>query len=185
MEIIKGKEFLLKNTCVTIGKFDGLHLGHQMLLAEMQKYQNSYTTVMLNFDFSQWENTLKKGSESRKLYTEEQKISCLEKKGPAVLIEYPFDRVTADTSAYDFIKDILIGQLDAKVIVVGENFRFGRAAQGDTAFLKEYEREFGYKTIIMDCVKINDRVVSSTRIRDEISHGNLSQAEVLLNKNYW
>lgn len=185
MEIIKGKEFLFKNTCVTIGKFDGLHLGHQMLLSEMEKYKKSYTTVMLNFDFSQWESTLHKGMASQKIYSEEQKLACLEKRGPDILIEYPFDRTTADMPAYDFLKDILIGQLGTRVIVIGDNFKFGKNASGNVSFLVEHEREFGYKTVIIDCVKINDRPVSSTRIRNEIINGNVSDAELLLNRKYW
>lgn len=185
MTIIQGKEFELKNTCVTIGKFDGLHRGHQKLLTEMEKYREEYTTVMINFDFNEFESTLKKCDSASKIYSDRQKIEFLSRRGPEILIQYPFDAETAAVSAYDFLHNVLIGQLDAKIIVAGANFRFGNKAQGDTDFLKAHETEFNYKTVIVPCEKKDGEIVSSTSIRSKIRDGKQEDAEYLLNKNFW
>lgn len=185
MEIITGKAFKLDNTCVTIGKFDGLHIGHQLLLTEMEKYRGIYTTVMINFEFSQFEKTLNRGPEAIKLYTEEQKIDCLNRRGPEVLIQYPFDIETSQITAYDFLKNVLAGQLGVKVIVAGSNFRFGKGAAGDVRFLTEHEREFGYVTDIIECAERDGKIISSSRIREALKTGNNADAELFLNKKYW
>lgn len=177
-------DFKFENTVVTIGKFDGLHMGHQLLLDELKKYRNlGLKSVVLSFDFTPME--VLTGRKVRPIYTEEEKINLLKANGPDIYIEYPFTQKTADTEAVDFLQKVLIGQLGARVIVAGDDFAFGKGRKGDTAFLKNHADEFGYRVVICPKMTISDEVVSSTAIRNKLESGDSAGAEIMLNKSYF
>ena len=96
------------------------------------------------------------------------------------MIDYPFDEVTKDLSAEDFIRIVLLKRLGAKAVIVGDNFRFGKGACGDISTLESYGKMYGFSTIVVPCVCYEGENVSSTRIRDELSRGNIEQAEYML-----
>lgn len=185
MKYIHGTtDFKMNNTCVTIGKFDGLHMGHQMLIGELKKYEaHGLTSVMLTFDMAPSE--VLHGEKEKQLYSEEERVRLLEKKGPQVLISYPFTRETAATEPYDFLKEVLIGKLGACVIVIGDDFRFGKDRKGDAAFLIAHEREFDYTTVVCPRLAINENIVSSSFIRDKLVAGESQTAEIMLNRAFF
>lgn len=172
-------DFKLHNSVVTLGKFDGIHRGHQLLLNKVLEYKIlGYLTVM--FTFAYHPSNLFSDIEIDLIYTEEEKKHILERSGLDVLISYPFTEETASIEPEEFIKKILIGKLDAKIIVVGSDFRFGHKRRGDVALLRAMSKEYGYELIVFDKMELNHRVVSSTYIRSEIADGHIEEANKLL-----
>jgi riboflavin kinase/FMN adenylyltransferase len=177
MEIIKGKDFSLQDTCVTIGKFDGVHIGHRKILNKMKEIcvREGLKSVVITFDYSYF-NTDSAG----RLNTYKQKTDILENTGIDIMIDYPFDDETRNLSAADFIRLVLVNRLGVKAVIVGENFRFGRGAEGNTGTLDRYGRMYGFETVIVPSVCYDGKAVSSTRIREEIVRGNRDKADDML-----
>lgn len=177
------KNLKLRNTVVTLGKFDGIHIGHQDLIDQVILYKKQgYKGVM--FTFSYHPSNLVSKEEIKLIYTEEEKIEKVKSRGIDVLVSYPFTKETMSIEGEDFIKKVLIERLDAKYIVVGEDFRFGYKRRGDISLLKELEDKFGYKTIVCEKKKWNNQVVSSSRIRSKLSEGKLRQVNSMLGHPY-
>ena len=177
MKVIKEKNFVLKNTCVTIGKFDGVHMGHRRILRKMNriKEEQGLKTVVLTFDYSYFST-----DKEERLDSYDEKIKLLEASGVDIMIDYPFDDDTRTQSAEDFIKKVLVEKLGAKAVIVGDNFKFGYKASGDTEMLKKYGNELGFKTIVIPCVEYRGSAVSSTRIREELMSGHEEEALEML-----
>lgn len=184
MEYIYGKtDFVFRRTCVTLGKFDGLHRGHQRLLNELAKYEDQgLTSVMFTFDYHP--GNLFSEKEINLILTEEEKKYILQKNGPKVLISYPFTLETAAMEPEEFIEKILFQKLDAKVIVVGSDYRFGNHRRGDVNMLKQYEEKYNYQLIVCEKLMLDDSVISSTRIREQIKKGNMEYVNEMLGFPY-
>ena len=177
MEIIKGKDFSFSDTCVTIGKFDGVHIGHREILNKMKEIceKEGLKSVVITFDYSYFNSDT-----AGRLNTYEQKTDILESSGTDIMIDYPFDEETRNLSAADFIRLVLVKRLGVRAVIVGENFRFGRGAEGDTGTLKHYGGMYGFETVIVPSVCYDGEAVSSTRIRKELLHGNKLKAKDML-----
>ena len=184
MEYIAGiTDFKVNNSVVTIGKFDGLHLGHQLLMEQVIEYKKQgYRAVMFSFLFHP-ENLLRK-KELELIYTEEEKLHKLRQTGMDVLVSYPFTEETSNLEPEDFIRDILKDKLDARIIVVGKDFRFGHNRSGDIHLLKELECKYDYQLIACDKRKWHHTIISSSAIRKELSEGNMEVANAMLGKPY-
>ncbi|MBE5961303.1 MAG: bifunctional riboflavin kinase/FAD synthetase [Lachnospiraceae bacterium] len=184
MEYIYGKtDFQFQNTCVTLGKFDGLHRGHQLLLNELTKFQKQgLTSVMFTFDYHP--GNLFSDREIDLIYTEQEKKELLGRFGTEVLISYPFTEETASMEPEEFITEVLIGKLDAKAIVVGSDYRFGRGRRGDVMMLHDYAAMYGYELIVCEKLQYKGSVISSTRIREAIANGNITEANDMLGHAY-
>lgn len=185
MEYITGdKDFKLKNTIVTLGKFDGLHLGHQVLINEVLSLKNQdNTSVMFTFLYHPY--NLFSDNEFKLIFTEEEKIRKLSDFGLDVLISYPFTHETKNIEAEDFIREILVKRLDAKVIVVGNDFRFGRNRRGSVTMLKEMEKVYDFKLISFEKKMRGDIVISSSAIRTELANGNMEEVSAMLGNPYY
>lgn len=183
MEYVEGREFKYQNTAITLGKFDGIHRGHQVLLKKIISQKvNGLKSVM--FTFSSHPQNLLQHKKTNLIYTLEEKRILLERWGLDVLISYPFNKEVAAMKAYDFVKDVLVGQLDGKMIVVGQNFRFGHKREGDTDLLRKLSKEFGFELIVIDKLEYNGRRVSSSYIKELIAKGDLEYANHLLGNPY-
>jgi riboflavin kinase/FMN adenylyltransferase len=184
MKYIAGNaNFKFKNSAVTLGKFDGLHLGHQLLLDHVKSYKKlGYTTIM--FSFLYHPGHLFSDKEFELIYTEEEKATKVKKYGMDVLVSYPFTEETRSIEPEDFIRDILVGQLDAKVIVVGNDFRFGYKRRGDIKLLQKFEKTYGYKVLVCDKKEGPGGNISSSSIRNELKDGNLEAANAMLGQPY-
>lgn len=177
-------DFSIKNSAVTLGKFDGLHQGHQMLLDKVMSYkEQGYTSVM--FTFMLHPSNLFSDNEFRLIYTEEEKKRKLSQSGLDVLISYPFTHETKNIEPEDFIREILVKKLDAKVVVVGEDFRFGHNRRGDVDMLKAMETDYGFKVISFEKKRLKDTVISSSNIRSEIQKGNMEKVTEMLGQPYY
>ena len=191
MDIISDtKEFYISGrTAVAIGKFDGVHIGHQKLLMELSDAADSCDeeTRSCVFTFDPAPSVFF-GAESSLLTTRKEKRILFERKGIDILIEYPFDRETADTEPLDFLDDIIVGRIGAGVIAAGRDLSVGRKGAGDCAFLKKYGAENGIDVRIIDKIRIDldgEYEVSSTLVRDLISRAKMEDAEKMLGIPYF
>jgi len=185
MEYIAGNtNFKFRNSAVTLGKFDGIHLGHQLLLDKVISFkQLGYLAIM--FSFLYHPGNLFSDKEFEMIYSEDEKVAKLRQMDMDVLISYPFTEATRSIEPEDFIKDILVGQMDAKVIVVGNDFRFGRNRRGDIELLKQYENVYGYQLIACEKRTWKDEIISSSSIRNKIKEGNIKDANEMLGQPYF
>ncbi len=185
MEIIAGTlDFQLnRDTAVAIGKFDGLHLGHQKLLTEvLQKKADGLAACVLTFDPSP--AVLFGFSDGRELNTLQEKRSILEQMGVEVLMEFPMREETACMSPTDFVEDMLVKRLRTKWIIAGTDVSFGDKGAGDAALLQKLSEKCGYQLITIDKVKYEDEDISSTRIRKSLEQGDMPYVESLLGRPY-
>lgn len=184
MEYIAGnRNFQFKNTAVTLGKFDGLHLGHRQLIdLAVSCKQQGLTAVM--FSFLLHPGNLFSDKEFELIYTEEEKLSKLKRCGVDVLISYPFTQETRSMEPEDFIREILVKQLDAKVIIVGTDFRFGFQRRGDVKLLQDYEQTYGYQVIACEKIRWRNEIISSSSIRTALKDGDLEAVNAMLDQPY-
>ena len=177
------RQFEFTDSVVTLGKFDGIHAGHRCLLKELLASEQK---VKIVFSFYVHPSNLLNGEEKKKLiYTNEEKKQILEQSGIDVLIHYPLDRETMEMSAEDFIMEILVKKLGVKKIVVGSDFKFGYHRRGDVALLEQYASSFGYEVKVFEKVRMDDQVVSSSKIRKELQLGKIGKVNRLLTRPYF
>jgi riboflavin kinase/FMN adenylyltransferase len=184
MEYIAGNtEFQFKNGVVTLGKFDGIHIGHQCLINKVISYrEQGYLAIMFSFLYHPY--NLFSDKEFKQIYTEEEKREKIAKIGMDVLISYPFTQLTKNIEPEDFIQKILMERLDAKVIVVGEDYRFGHNRRGNVALLQQYAKIYGYRVISFQKKKWKNQIVSSSMIRNELEKGNMETVNGMLGQPY-
>lgn len=183
MKYINDTKFQLKNSAVSLGKFDGLHMGHRRLFASIQKEQKQGLMGVV-FSFLLPPGSLLRNKEVSLIYTEEEKKEILQGMGIDVLVSYPFDRLSLSMEPEDFIRDILVKKLDAKAIAVGSDFRFGHNRRGDVALLEAMAKECGYSLSVFEKVALEGEIISSTRIRRELQRGNMELSAKLLGEPY-
>lgn len=184
MEYIAGNtNFKLKNSAVTLGKFDGIHLGHRQLIDLVISYKEQGLTAVM-FSFLLHPSNLLSDREFELIYTEEEKLAKLKHSGIDVLVSYPFTEETRSMEPEIFIKEILIDKLDAKVIVVGNDFRFGFNRCGDITLLKQFETKYGYKVIDCNKLKLKKEIISSTAIRGYLKEGKMHAVNTMLGQPY-
>ena len=184
MEYISSSSFELRDTCVTLGKFDGFHIGHRRLLAALaeEKRRSGCKSAVLAFDFRP--DMFRGGNGYRLIYTEEEKKRMLADEGIDYFISYPVTRETSGTEAEEFILRVLAGQLGARLIAVGEDNRFGHNRRGDVAMLRQFSAECGFRVAAFPKVQFGGEAVSSTRIREELQRGNMEAANGMLGAAY-
>lgn len=172
-------------TAVTIGKFDGIHLGHQALLRTVVELaeENLLSSVALTFDRHP-DALLNPEAFKLPLIGPAQKAVLLAEQGIDAVVTLEFDHSLAEMSPEDFVLHILVKTLKARIVVIGEGFRFGVNGSGDTALLRTLGSQHGFRVIEMPQVCIEDVPVSSTRIRDLLDEGKVVAAAALLGRNH-
>lgn len=188
MKIIRGNCHLthvLKGSVVTLGNFDGMHLGHQALLRQLigvgRKLQ--LPTVLITFE-PQPKEFFQQQPVSR-LMRFREKCLAAENYGIDFVLCLRFNQTLADLSAEDFVKNILVDQLGMAAIVVGDDFRFGAKRAGDFALLKELGEQYNFQVVGVHTVDVEGKRVSSTRVREALRAGNMNVAEKLLGHSYY
>ncbi len=185
MEYIEGNtEFQYNNSAVTLGKFDGIHLGHKQLLNTILSYKKLGMTAIM-FSFLLHPSNLFSDKELELIYTEEEKLSILRRSGVDVLISYPLSESNKSMEPETFIREILVKKLDAKIIIVGNDYRFGSERKGDVALLKQYESIYGYKVIACEKKKYGNKIISSSLIRSGLKEGNMELVNAMLGQPYF
>jgi len=169
---------------VTIGNFDGVHLGHQMLFSEVvgKAYRHGGLSVAVTFDPHPLKVLRPDGI--RLISTTSQKIELIRLAGIDVLVVIPFTRDFAATTALDFVEKILVGTIGVRELVVGYDYAFGRGREGNIDFLREQGRRLGFPVTVVDAHYENGMLVSSTRIRELVSQGRMRDVRLLLGRHY-
>ena len=170
---------------VTIGNFDGLHLGHQAVLklVQQQAQELNGTVVVLTFDPHPL-RVLAPELELRFLSDPEEKLGLLEQAGVDVVVRLPFTREFAAQTPEEFMRDVLSKGLGSKELYVGQNFRFGQGRRGTIQTLLEAAPRLGFVVHAISPVVVSGHTVSSTRIRDLIQAGAVAEAAAMLGRSY-
>ena len=171
-------------TAVTLGKFDGLHRGHELLMQTVLEYSRNENVSSVAFTFDMPPRNKVEEIIANVLTTNEEKQYIFEKQGIDYLIECPFTTDVMSMQPKEFIEWIS-KSLQMKYVVVGDDFRFGFKRAGDYTTLQKYEDEFGYKTIVLDKLRDSNRDISSTYVREKIADGNIKKANQLLGYRYF
>ncbi len=180
MLVIKDLEkFKSPGTAVTVGKFDGVHIGHRKLLETLLSEKGDLESCVFTFDI---QNESKIMNNENRICTEEEKEKILGSLGIDKLILFPFNKDTASVTAEDFVKDILVKRLNCRLLVVGDDFRFGKDRAGDTGLLEKMSKELGFDLIVVKREEFEGSPVSSSRIREEIRKENFEKVGAMLGK---
>ncbi len=187
MKLIKDIENIrLRNSVVTVGTFDGLHLGHQKIietLCQRAKETGSEASV-----FTFWPHprfVLGKIDGLELLNTFEEKVELFEKNGIDNLVSYEFTKEFANLSSREFVKEILVEKLNVKHLILGYDHHFGKNREGRFDKLKECADEFGFKIERVSALSQKDENISSTKIREAIKQGEIEKANSFLGYNYF
>ena len=169
---------------VTIGNFDGVHLGHQLLFSEVvgRAYRNNGTSVVVTFDPHPLEVLRPNGI--KLISSTEQKIELMRLAGIDALVVIPFDREFARTPALDFVNNILIETIGVQDLVVGYDYAFGRGREGNIDFLRKQGEKNGFPVTVVEAHYEDGMLVSSTRIRDLVMDGQMRDVRKLLGRYY-
>jgi len=172
----------INNAVVTIGTFDGVHLGHRKIIERLKELADECNgeTVILTF-FPHPRMILNPEDESLKLInTMKEKAELLEKLGVDHLIITPFSRDFSNQSPESYIRDVLVNTIGTKKIVIGYDHRFGKDRQGDLTALQQYAPVYDYEVFEIPEQDINDVAVSSTLIREALLNGAIELANNFL-----
>jgi riboflavin kinase/FMN adenylyltransferase len=174
-----------EKTIVTIGTFDGIHIGHQKILKDLIKTakKEGKKSVLLTF-FPHPRMVLQKENKILLLNTIKEKSSLLEKMGLDYLIIHPFSREFSRLTALDFVRDVLVNKLNTSRLIIGYDHHFGKNREGNIHQLKEYSLLYDFKVEEIPAQDIDDVSVSSTKIRTALKDGNLKTANNYLGYHY-
>ena len=174
-----------EKTIVTIGTFDGIHIGHQKILKDLirtAKKENK-KSVLLTF-FPHPRMVLQKDVSIRLINTIEEKSSLLEKMGLDYLIIHPFSQEFSRLSALDFVRNILANQLNTSRLIIGYDHHFGKNREGNIHQLREYSLLYDFEVEEIPAQDIDNVSVSSTKIRTALKEGRLKTANNYLGYHY-
>lgn len=171
-------------SAVTIGKFDGVHLGHVEILRQLGEISSSrgLKSTVVTFDRHP-ASLLAPEQRPADILSTEDRLALFDKQNIDASLVLTFDSELAGLSPRDFVTTILLGRLNAQVVLVGHDFRFGDNAAGDVVLLSELGVELGFDVVLIDDVALVDGVrVSSSFIRELIATGEVSHAAQLLGR---
>ena len=168
---------------VTIGAYDGVHLGHRRLLALLRERASALGVPAAVVTFDRHPATVIRPGSAPLLLTDlDQKLALLAERGVDATVVVDFDRARADESAEDFVTEVLVRSLSARLVVVGEDFHFGHGRKGDVALLTELGRIHGFEVEGVRLTHDGGEPVSSTRIRRLVAEGRVDEAAALLGR---
>ena len=185
MKYIKNTtDFLIEEpTVISLGKFDGIHRGHELLLEQLlKKKKEGLATVIFTFDIPPKKKL--EEEDVKVLTTNEEKMHMFDTFGIDYLIECPFTQEVMSMEPEDFIR-MLVSKLSVKCIVAGEDFCFGHNRRGNYKMLQRYAELLSYEAIILPKMKEDARDISSTYVREEIAAGRIEKANKLLGYSYF
>ena len=175
----------VKPTIVTIGTFDGVHLGHKKILAQITKsaYDLNCESLVLTF-FPHPRMVLQEDTEMKQLNTLNEKIELLDNLGIENLVVHPFDKEFSRLTAEEFVKEVLVDVFKIKKIIIGHDHRFGRNRTANIDDLISFGETYGFEVEQISAEEINEVSISSTKIRNALLEGNIELATTYLGYNY-
>lgn len=170
---------------VTVGNFDGVHLGHQKIIKNVTTLASELSAPSMAITFNPHPIKCIAPDRAPKLLMDtEDKVSMLRHYGIDNVLVIEFDRQFAHMSPEGFVHDILVNRLEVRAVVVGSGYSFGKARRGTTDFLRRAGRKYGFRVRVVRNARAIDKVVSSTRIRVVLGNGNVTKATELLDRPY-
>ncbi len=171
----------MKYVSAAIGNFDGIHIGHDAIIQKAIEMGHcrgqSVKVITFEYEFDKFTNIAKK---YQKIYGKHGKMASLKSYPIDDILFFSLNQEMAAMSPESFIKDILVNELNIRTIVVGFNFRFGHKAKGDTLLLQKLSQTYHYDVHVIEAVKKDNQIISSSRIRELIKSGEIEQANQLL-----
>ncbi|MEQ1946688.1 MAG: bifunctional riboflavin kinase/FAD synthetase [Bryobacteraceae bacterium] len=172
-------------TAVTIGNFDGVHIGHRRLMEEAAAAGHAMNAVAGVLTFDPHPATIVAPQRAgRLLSTQAERCSIMAREGMDFVLILPFTKLISTWTPERFVEKVLVESLHAKLVVVGENFHFGHNQAGNTKVLGELGKKFGFETRVIPPVRHRGVTVSSSSIRKLVEAGNVSRAARLLARPY-
>ncbi|MBO5176321.1 MAG: bifunctional riboflavin kinase/FAD synthetase [Lachnospiraceae bacterium] len=184
MEIIKDiTKVQWNNTSITLGKFDGVHLGHRMLMENViaAKKNGCIPTV---FTFDKFPSQVLRQETVTSILIEEEKEQLLEKLGIERYVLFPFHEKTASMEPEEFVEEILVKTMKVQELFVGADFRFGKGRKGNVSMLEKLSEKYKFVFKAVDKRMFRGAEVSSSRIRDCILNGEMEDANAMLGMPY-
>ena len=175
-----------KKTIITLGTFDGVHIGHKKILEKVLQNTNGeqYESLVLTF-FPHPRMVLQGDSDIKLLNTINEKIDLLQGIGIENLVIHPFDEAFSRLTAEEFVKTILVDRLNIQKIIIGYDHRFGRNRTANIDDLINYGQQYGFEVEQISVQEINEISVSSTKIRQALSEGDMTLANDYLGYDYF
>lgn len=170
---------------MTIGTFDGVHLGHQKIIGQITAAakDKDCDSLVLTF-FPHPRMVLQEGTEMKQLNTIEEKTALLEQLGVDHLVIHPFDKAFSRMTAEEFVKEVLVDTFRLKKIIIGYDHRFGRNRTADINDLITYGETYGFEVAQISAEELNAVSISSTKIRTALNEGNIELANNYLGYPY-
>ena len=181
------KDFCLsKKTILTLGTFDGVHIGHRKILERLtQNTENGkYESLVLTF-FPHPRMVLQGKSDVKLLNTISEKIDLLEKIGIENLVIHPFDELFSKLTAQEFVEKVLVDQFHIQKIIIGHDHRFGRNRTANIDDLIAFGKQYDFEVEQISVQEIKDVSISSTKIRNALTEGNMTLANEYLGYDYF
>lgn len=174
-----------RHSVVTIGTFDGVHIGHSAILKRLVETakKEDLDSVVLTF-FPHPRMVLQQHSEISLLNTIDERAQLLEKTGLEHLVIHPFTHAFSRLTALEYVRDILVNGLKAKKIIIGYDHRFGRNRTANIENLKEFGLTYGFEVEEISAKELDDVTISSTKIRNALNAGDIETANSYLGYNY-
>ena len=174
-----------EQSVLTIGTFDGIHIGHNKILKKLveESEKNKLSSLIMTF-FPHPRMILQKSNEIKMIDTIDEKIHLLEKMGIDNLIIHPFDDNFSKIRAKEFVEDILVKKLKIKQIIVGYDHRFGKDREASVEDLKKFGLDYMFHVNEIPAQEIDSITISSTKIREAILTGEIQKCNEFLGRNF-
>lgn len=170
-------------TAITVGKFDGIHKGHHLLTMDIiNKKKDGLKSCLITFNNSV--RSVLKDDDTPSLITNKERMFMLDNDGLDYLIECPFDQKLMETDPRCFI-EYLVNKLNMKYMISGSDFKFGYKGAGNPQMLEALSKELGFEYKTIDKIKMNNRDISSTYIREELQAGHIESVNDMLGYEYF
>lgn len=186
MKKVENKNCSEQPTIITIGTFDGVHIGHQKIIKKLTKTakKSNLQSVVLTF-FPHPRMVLQQNADIKLLNTIDERLQILNSFGVQRTLVKTFTKDFSNLSAYDFVKKILVDELNAKQIIIGYDHHFGKNRSADINDLKRFGKQFNFKVEEIPEQDVNEVAVSSTKIRKALESGDVSTANLYLGYPYF
>ncbi|MCM8780165.1 MAG: bifunctional riboflavin kinase/FAD synthetase [Candidatus Omnitrophica bacterium] len=169
-------KYHFRRPAVAIGIFDGMHRGHQLILKRTVQFARAHKTKSIVITF------FPHPAQEESILSLEHRIKLIESFGIDFCVVIQFTKKFSQIKAEEFVKNILAKQFAPQAVFVGENFTFGRHAEGNAKMLRYLANQYNFKLFSIPMVKAGERVISSTSIRSLIKNGSISKAQRLLGR---
>ena len=176
----------IPNPVITVGTFDGVHVGHQKILKKISSLakKNNGETVLLTFDPHPRKVLFNNDNSLKLINTLKEKTNLLKNYGLDHLVIHPFTKEFSRITPTSYVRDLLVNQLNVSTLVVGYNHQFGRSREGDISLLHELSELYNFRIEEINAQEINEIKVSSTKVREALINGNITQANNYLGHEF-